>query len=56
VDVTDIPDVIIGEEAVLIGEQSSARITAYDHADAVQTIPYEILCNIGARVPRVMKD
>jgi alanine racemase len=56
IDVTDIPGVEIGDEAVLIGEQGSERITAYDHADAVQTIPYEILCNIGARVPRVMKD
>ena len=56
VDVTDIPGVEIGEEAVLIGEQGSERITAYDHADAVQTIPYEILCNISARVSRIMKD
>lgn len=56
VDVTDIPGVEIGDEVGLIGEQGSERITAYDHADAVQTIPYEILCNLSARVPRVMKD
>lgn len=56
IDVTDIPGVEIGDEVVLIGEQGKERVTAYDHADLVDTIPYEILCNIAARVPRVMKD
>jgi alanine racemase len=56
IDVTDIPGVEIGDEAALIGEQGGERITAWDHADLVDTIPYEILCNIAARVPRVMKD
>jgi alanine racemase len=56
IDVTDIPGVEIGDEAILIGEQGRERITAYDHADLANTIPYEILCNIAARVPRVMKD
>jgi len=56
VDVTDIPGVEIGDEAVLIGAQSAETITAYDHADLAGTIPYEILCNINARVPRVMVD
>ena len=56
IDVTDIPGAEIGDEVALIGEQQKERITAYDHADLVDTIPYEILCNIAARVPRVMKD
>jgi len=56
VDVTDIPDVEIGDEAVLIGMQGAEEITAYDHADIAGTIPYEILCNINVRVPRVMVD
>jgi alanine racemase len=55
-DVTDIPGVEIGDEVVLIGEQGSERITAYDLADAVGTIPYEVLCAIGARVPRIVVD
>lgn len=54
IDVTDIPGVEIGDEVALIGEQGRERITAYDHADLAGTIPYEILCNIAARVPRVM--
>lgn len=56
VDVTEIPGIEIGDEAVLLGTQGAESITAYDHADLAGTIPYEILCNINARVPRVMVD
>jgi len=56
VDVTDVHSVEVGDEVVLIGAQGAERITAYDHADIAGTIPYEILCNINARVPRVMVD
>lgn len=56
VDVTDIPGVAIGDEAVLLGSQVSERISAYDQADLAATIPYEILCNLNARVPRVRVD
>lgn len=56
VDVTDVPGVAIGDEVVLIGEQGAETITAYEQADLVGTIPYEILCNINARVPRMMVD
>ena len=56
VDVTDIPGVEIGDEAVLIGEQGSERITANDLADLTGTIPYEVTCTIGERVPRLLVD
>jgi len=56
IDVTHIPGVEIGDEVTLIGEQGRERITAYEHADLAGTIPYEILCNIAARVHRVVKD
>ncbi len=52
IDVTDVPGVEIGQEAILIGQQGAERITATDLADWQQTIPYEILCAIGSRVPR----
>jgi alanine racemase len=55
-DVTEIPDVQPGDEVVLIGEQSgesiSAPITAFDHARAASTIPWEVFTRIAARVPR----
>ena len=55
-DVTDIPNVEIDDEVVLIGEQGNQRITAYDLADVTGTIPYEVTCAIGARVPRGLVD
>ena len=56
VDVTDIPGVAIGDEVALIGAQGQQMITAYEHADIAGTIPYEVLCNVNARVPRVMVE
>jgi alanine racemase len=53
VDVTDIPDCRVGDEAVLIGSQGAQEITALEMAEWAQTNAYEILCRIGARVPRV---
>ena len=53
VDVTDIPSVRPGSEAVLIGAQHGVRVTADDLASLIGTIPYEILCAIGPRVTRI---
>ena len=52
VDVTDVAGVEEGDEAVLIGAQGEAMITADDVAAAGGTIAYEVLCGIGPRVPR----
>lgn len=49
VDISAAPDVETGEEATLIGESLDAHQMAR-HCD---TIPYEILCGISKRVPRV---
>lgn len=56
VDVTDIMRVDAGDEAVLIGAQGRESITATDLAQCTGTIAYEVLCDIAARVPRVMGD
>lgn len=53
IDVTDIPGVALYDEAVLLGTQGSEHITAQDIADKAHTIPYEVLCAVSARVPRV---
>lgn len=42
----------VGDEAVLMGEQAGQRISAWDLADRIGTVPYEILCGISSRVPR----
>jgi len=52
VDVTDIAGVAAGDEVVIIGTQGSERLTATDLAELTGTIPYEVLCEIAARVPR----
>lgn len=52
VDVTTIPGVMVGDEAALIGRQGDERITAHDLAQWAETIPYEVLCAIGPRIPR----
>ena len=52
-DVTDVPGVREGDDVVLIGTQGSERITAEDIAENTGTIPYEVLCGISGRVPRV---
>jgi alanine racemase len=56
VDVTDVDDVELGDEVVLLGEQGKEQITACEIADYAGTIPYEVLCGISARVPRVTID
>lgn len=51
-DVTDVPGVREGDEAVLIGSQGGARQTAEDLARAAGTISYEIVTGIRRRVAR----
>ena len=52
-DVTGIPNVSEGDEVVLLGRQGRERISADEIARKIGTIPYEVLCGIGKRVPRV---
>ena len=53
VDATPVPEVRLGDEAVLIGRQGAEEITADEVADLAGTISYEVLCRVGPRVPRV---
>lgn len=53
VDVSDIPDVALGDEAVLLGKSGNEQFTADDMAKIIGTIGYEIVCNISKRVTRV---
>jgi len=53
VDVTDVPGVEAGDEVVLIGRQGSEVQDAHQLAALQSTIAYDVLCAIGARVPRI---
>jgi len=55
VDVTDVGEVGPGDEVVCLGSQgpeSWQTIDAREMADWIDTIPYEVLCRLGARVER----
>lgn len=53
VDVTDIPGVSVGDEATLLGKSGGCAVTANEAARLLGTIPYEVLCSVGKRVPRI---
>ena len=56
VNVTDVPGVRAGDEVVIFGKQGSQMISIEELAIKGKTLPYEILCNISRRVPRVYKN
>jgi alanine racemase len=53
VDVTDLPGVDEGDEFVLLGRQGEQAITASDLARARNTIAWEVLSSMAARLDRV---
>ena len=53
VDVTAVEGVALDDEVVLVGEQGNDRIDADELAALADTISWEILAGISARVPRV---
>ena len=53
IDVTDIPDVQAGDEVVIFGRQGDEMISVEELAVKGKTIPYEILCSVSKRVPRI---
>jgi alanine racemase len=53
IDVTDIAEVAQGDEVVLIGRQGEETISADEVAGCAETISYEVLTSVSARVPRV---
>jgi alanine racemase len=53
IDVTEISSVRPGDEVVILGTQGNESITAFDHAEATGTIPWEVFTRIGPRVQRV---
>jgi alanine racemase len=56
VDVTNVPNVKLNDEVVLLGESSGQSVTAEYLAKTAGTLSYEVTCGIGARVPRVFVE
>lgn len=53
IDVTELPDAQVGDEAVIFGRQKEEVITVEEVAEQSGTLPYEILCAVSKRVPRI---
>lgn len=53
VDVTDIPDVKEGDKVTLIGQNGDESISIEEVANLAGSFNYELVCDIGKRVPRV---
>ncbi len=54
INVSGVPGAAVGDEVMLMGVQGEERITAWQMADWCETIPYETLCGVSARVRRVV--
>jgi alanine racemase len=53
VEVGHIPGIRVGDEVVLIGRQGEEKITVEEIAEKIGTVPHEIVCRLGKRVPRI---
>ncbi|MFD3155721.1 alanine racemase [Haloimpatiens sp. FM7330] len=57
IDITNIKDVKVGTDVILIGQAEDIKFDAEDAAALLDTISYEVVCMISKRVPRVyIKD
>jgi alanine racemase len=55
VDVSNIPSVSCGDEVVLVGTQNGAEISIGEFSQWADTIPWETLCSVTKRVPRIYR-
>ena len=53
VDVTELGQVQVGDQAILIGRNGDSEITATEFGQTAGTIPWDVLCSITKRVTRV---
>ncbi|NLV98347.1 MAG: alanine racemase [Clostridiaceae bacterium] len=54
VDVTDLPQVQVGDRALFFGEYNGKRLSAAEQAEKAETIDYELFTGIRCRVPRIL--
>jgi len=55
VDVTGVPGVQCGDEVVLVGRQQDGEISLTEFSRWADTIPWETLCSVTKRVPRIYR-
>jgi alanine racemase len=52
IDVTQLPHVAVGDVVTLLETGANASLTLTPWAEALATIPYELLCGLRVRLPR----
>jgi alanine racemase len=55
IDIGTAENISIGEEVILIGSAGEESVSAQDLGRIIGTIPYEVLCGLSSRVPRIYK-
>ena len=55
-DVTDVPDAAVGDVATVFGRGGGGAPTVAELAALAGTIPYELLCGVSLRVPRIYTE
>lgn len=56
IDVSGVTDAKVGDAVTVFGEDGSERIEVDSLSGRLNTIPYEILCGINKRIPRIYMD
>jgi len=46
-------EICVGDEVILIGRSGNLEISAYEWAEKLNTITYEVICQINHRVQRL---
>src|SRR5690554_246215 len=54
VDASSIPGVTRGDEVVIIGDQSSQKITVSSFVELTNLVNYELLCRLPRNIPRIV--
>lgn len=52
IDISTADNPSVGDEVILMGKSETATLDAYDLADSLGTIPYEILTSLNSRLER----
>jgi len=52
-DVTEIPGAAVGDEVILIGHSDHCSVTPAEISALTRTVPYDVLCAVSKRVPRI---
>ena len=56
IDVTEVPDAKVGDVVTIFGTDGDQSLLVEDMARTLDTIPYELLCGINKRTPRIYLD